>query len=170
MIEEIINNINYRLNEETLTAEVAEKSGGYEGAIVIPETVVFNDVSYRVTTIGEWAFCDCKSLTGIIIPNSVMTIGSRAFQNCTSLSSITIPNSVMSIEAWAFAVCRSLTSIAIPNSVTSIGENAFYDCESLSTIQYAGTIAQWEEIILQDDWNNEVPAKVVHCTDDDVKI
>ena len=31
MIEEIINGINYRLNEETLTAEVAEKSGGYEG-------------------------------------------------------------------------------------------------------------------------------------------
>ena len=99
VIEEIINGINYRLNEETLTAEVTEKSGGYEGAIIIPETVVFNEATYCVTTIGEWAFCGCQSLTSIIIPNSVMTIGSRAFQNCTSLSSITIPNSVTSIEA-----------------------------------------------------------------------
>ena len=46
MKEEIINSINYRLNEETLTAEVAENSGGYEGAIVIPETVVLNEVTY----------------------------------------------------------------------------------------------------------------------------
>ena len=123
--EEIINGINYRLNEETLTAEVAEKSGSYEGAIVIPETVVFNDVTYRVTTIGEWAFCGCKSLTAITIPDSVTTIGARAFQTCTLLSSITIPNSVTSIEAWAFADCRSLTSIAIPDSVTSIGGGTF---------------------------------------------
>ena len=36
MKEEIINGINYRLDEETLTAEVIEKSGGYEGGINIP--------------------------------------------------------------------------------------------------------------------------------------
>ena len=29
MIEEIINNINYRLDNDNLTAEVTEKSGGY---------------------------------------------------------------------------------------------------------------------------------------------
>ena len=46
MKEEIINGINYRLNEETLTAEIAEKSDGYEGAIIIPETVVLNEVTY----------------------------------------------------------------------------------------------------------------------------
>ena len=132
--EEIINNINYRLDNDNLTAEVSEKSGGYEGAIVIPETVVFNDVTYRVTTIGEWAFCDCKSLTSIIIPNSVMTIGARALEGCSSLTSITIPNSVTSIKAWAFAGCTSLISIAIPNSVTSIGQGAFDICSSLTTI------------------------------------
>lgn len=85
--EEIINGINYRLNEETLTAEVIKKEG-YEGKIIIPETVVFNDVTYRVTTIGEWAFCNCKSLTSIIIPNSVMIIGSRAFSRCKKLDFI----------------------------------------------------------------------------------
>ena len=42
-----IKGINYRLNEETLTAEViAEKV--YEGDIIIPETVVFNELTYRV--------------------------------------------------------------------------------------------------------------------------
>ena len=45
MIETIINDINYRLDEETLTAEVIRRKGfEYEGNIIIPETTVFNDV------------------------------------------------------------------------------------------------------------------------------
>ena len=86
--EEIINGINYRLNEETLTAEVAEMSDGYEGAIVIPETVVLNDVTYRVTRIGERAFFRCDLLNFITIPNSVMSIGKRAFSRCKELDFI----------------------------------------------------------------------------------
>ena len=61
MKEEVINGINYRLNEETLTAEVIKKEG-YEGNIIIPETVVLNEVTYRVTSIGERAFSRCKEL------------------------------------------------------------------------------------------------------------
>ena len=88
MIEEIINGINYRLDNDNLTAEVTEKSGGYEGAIVIPETVVFNDVTYRVTSIGERAFFSCDLLNFIAIPNSVMSIGKRAFSRCKKLDFI----------------------------------------------------------------------------------
>ena len=81
-----------------------------------------------------------------------------------------IGNRVTSIEDYAFDGCKKLTSITLPDSVTSVGECAFYDCSSLTSITFQGTIAKWEEIILQDDWNNEVPAKVVHCTDGDVEI
>jgi hypothetical protein len=88
MKEEIINGINYHLNEETLTAEVAEKSDGYEGAIVIPETVVLNEVTYRVTSIGERAFFRCDLLNFITITNSVMSIGKSAFFRCKELDSI----------------------------------------------------------------------------------
>ena len=35
-----------------------------------------------VTTIGEWAFSSCSSLTSIDIPNSVTTIGEYAFRAC----------------------------------------------------------------------------------------
>ena len=87
MIEEIINGINYRLNEETLTAEVIKKEG-YEGNIIIPETVVLNEVTYRVTSIGERAFFRCDLLNFITIPNSVMSIGKRAFSRCKKLDFI----------------------------------------------------------------------------------
>jgi hypothetical protein len=50
-----------------------------------------------VTAIGEMAFRDCKSLTGIAIPNSVTSIGVAAFYGCDSLTSVAIPSSVISI-------------------------------------------------------------------------
>ena len=79
-----------------------------------------------VTTIGEWAFLDCSSLTSVTIPNSVTTIGKNAFSDCKALTSITIPNSVMTIGNEAFSFCSSLTSVTIPNSVRTIGAKAFY--------------------------------------------
>ena len=169
MKEEIINGINYRLDEETKTAEVI-KMDGYEGDIIIPETVVFNEVTCRVTSIGDWAFELCTELSSITIPKGVTNIGSYAFFACKSLKVIALPESVTCIGDSAFNSCDSLTSITIPASITSIGKCAFLDCESLTSITFQGTIAQWEEIELSDGWNDEIPAKVVHCTDGDVEI
>ena len=66
-----------------------------------------------VTTIGEFAFISCSSLTSMTIPNSVNTIGWSAFGNCTGLTSVIIPNSVTSIEKYAFSGCIGLTSITV---------------------------------------------------------
>ena len=85
---EIIDGIKYRLDEDELTAEVCQKMG-YKGDIIIPETVVFNEVTYRVTRIAEKTFDECKSLTSIVIPDSVTSIGEWAFSDCSSLTSIT---------------------------------------------------------------------------------
>ena len=67
MKEKIINGINYRLNDWTKTAEVIKKGGLYEGNIIIPETVVFNELTYRVTSIGKEAFAFCNPLTSMCI-------------------------------------------------------------------------------------------------------
>ena len=131
MIETVINDINYRLDEEMLTAEVTEKSGGYAGDVIIPETIVFNDVTYRVTSIGEKAFNGCYKLTAITIPNGITSIRKGTFARCRKLTAITIPNSVTSIRKHAFAGCSSLTFLTIPDSVTSIGYRAFAGCSSL---------------------------------------
>lgn len=58
-----------------------------------------------VTGIGEYAFCECESLTSVSIPNSVTRIGKGAFERCSGITSITIPNSVTSIGSSAFSGC-----------------------------------------------------------------
>ena len=87
-----------------------------------------------VTSIGEWAFSYCNSLTSINIPNSVTAIGNGAFESCIGLTSVDISNSVTSIGKYAFYNCGGLTSINISNSVTSIGDHAFFWCTGLTSI------------------------------------
>ena len=46
-------------------------SNEYEGNVVIPKSVTYNEKTYSVTSIGKYAFHDCSGLTSIDIPNSV---------------------------------------------------------------------------------------------------
>ena len=94
----------------------------------IPNNLTIPD---SVTSIGDWAFYGCTSLTRVTIGNSVTSIGDCAFGYCESLTSVTIGNSVTSIGNYAFYNCTGLTNITIPNSVTSIGYDAFYNCNNL---------------------------------------
>ena len=87
-----------------------------------------------VTNIGDYAFSGCRSLTNIVIPNSVTSIGDNAFEYCFSLSNLIIPDGVTSIGDGAFVGCTSLSSVVIPDSVSCIGNNAFWGCESLTDI------------------------------------
>ncbi len=107
---------------------------GPTGALTIPSTVTYDNQTYSVTAIGNYAFADCYDLASVTIPNSVTSIGNRSFRYCFGLTSISIPNSVTSIGNRTFFGCSGLTSISIPNSVTSIGDWAFADCSSLATI------------------------------------
>ena len=101
-----------------------------------------NGYCCQVTSIGEYAFYGCSSLTSVSIPSSVTSIGKSAFAGCRGLTYITIPSSVTSIGGSAFGSCSGLTSIEIPNSVTTIGENAFAYCSGFNKV-IVKDIAAW---------------------------
>lgn len=92
------------------------------------------EIKSGVTSIGNWAFTDCRGLTKITIPSSVTSIGNDAFGGCTILTSVKIPSSVTSIGAEAFVYCSSLKSITIPSSIKSIVDWTFEQCTSLTSV------------------------------------
>ena len=108
-------------------------------------SVTFGENS-QLTTIGNCAFEGCGNLTSIVIPDGVTRIGYEAFRDCDSLTSVTIGNNVTTIGDYAFYYCHSLTSIVIPDGVTTIGYEAFSGCDSLTDIYYAGAEEQWNTL------------------------
>ena len=114
-----------KVNDFVIENGVLIKYNGNDPAVVVPDSV---------TSIGNSAFLDCRSLISVEIPDSVTSIGGAAFYGCSSLTSVEIPDSVTSIGEVAFRGCSSLTSVEIPDSVTSIGNHAFYNCSSLTSI------------------------------------
>ena len=84
-------------------------------------------IGKNVTTIGNYAFYGCRSLTSVAIGDSVAKIGECAFYDCYNLTSVTIPDSVTKIDEYAFYGCSSLSSVTIPDSVWSIEDKAFFD-------------------------------------------
>ena len=116
-----------------------QNSSAISGTVNIPSAVTYNNNTYSVTAIGDYAFIVCTSLTSVTIPNSITSIGQGAFFGCSGLTSISIPNSVTSIGAEAFRSC-SFVSVTIPNSVSSIGSHAFIKCRNLTSVTIPNSV------------------------------
>ena len=108
-----------------------------------------------VTSIGDYAFDGCTSLSSIVIPDSVTSIGNSAFSGCTSLTTIRVEegNTVYDSRNNCNAIIETSTnrlifgcaSTIIPDSVTSIGECAFSYCTSLTSIVIPDSVTSIEE-------------------------
>ena len=129
----------------TGTGEMDNYTGGIAGKPWSYKNVKQVIIDDGVTTIGNSAFSECKSLTSINIPNSVKTIGVCAFSTCTALTSINIPNSVTTIEKGAFSYCYKLKQIDIPNSVTTLSKDLLSDCRALESIRIHKDVVKIEE-------------------------
>ena len=131
-----INGINYTLSSSAKAATVI--AGNYSGKIVIPATVVYNNITYNVTTINA-AFKECTGVTSVTIPNSVTSIGGNAFMNCTGLTSLVLGTGITTIEASAFEGCTGLTSVHIKDIAAwlQIQFKSFYGGTYANPLYYA---------------------------------
>ena len=124
------------------TVEVTSNPDKYSGNVTIPNSVLYNGITYNVTAIGQKAFYGCSSLTSVDIPNSVTLIYPLAFSDFTCLTSVDIPNSVVKIGEAAFFGCSYMTSVTIGNHVISIDEMAFGRCNRLTSV-HISDLAAW---------------------------
>ncbi|MBQ6190149.1 MAG: leucine-rich repeat protein, partial [Bacteroidaceae bacterium] len=130
-----IDDVYYNLSGEKATVTYSEKNTNnkyaYRGAVVIPDSVIWEDKVYYVTAIGEYAFSNCDAMTSIELPESINTIGQYAFQNCSTLTSIKIPQNLSIIDTHVFDGCKRIRELQIPSKVTEIKDGAFEGCSSV---------------------------------------
>ena len=105
-----------------------------------------------VTSIVDYAFLGCTSLTSVTIPDSVTDIGEWAFYDCSGLQEIqvTTGNSnyssvggVLFNAAGTEIVCfpKGFSGVyTIPDGVASIGAGAFFGCASLTGVTLPNTL------------------------------
>lgn len=98
--------INYILDDESKTAAVTyqgnnPEENNYKGEITLPAKFKYNDVYYKVTSIGEKAFYGCDSIVYINIGGLIEKIGTEAFGN-NGMTSLIIPDNVVDIADDAF--------------------------------------------------------------------
>ncbi len=111
----------------------------------------FNELQYfkGLTSISDYTFANCNSLTSIIIPENVTSISKQAFI-CSALSTIKVDanNTVYDSRNNCNAVIEKSTNTlilgckttTIPESVTIIGPYAYAYCTGLSSITIPETI------------------------------
>ena len=120
---------------------------------VIPEDVTIigsNVFSYSkinsitlpdgITTIENFAFKNCKNLSGISFPKSLIHIGKEAFSNCEKIEEVSFPDSVTFIGEGAFSRCTGIKTISMPPKLSTIQPNTFYDCFELSEIRLSENV------------------------------
>lgn len=121
-----VDGIQYSVVSTTnLTVNVTGFNSSYEGDLVLNGSVVYNDATYQVASIGNFAFQNCSSLTSVGDLSSCMSIGDNAFNGCSNLTSVGELSACTSIGYGAFngmAACPyiTITSPTIPTITGSI--------------------------------------------------
>ena len=106
-----------------------------------------------VTSIGDYAFYQCRDLTKVTIPNSVTLIGDAAFNGCSGLTKLILEDGEESITGLSFPNSPietlylgrntseefvegnyTLKELIIGKSVTSISNLVFSGCSGLTKL------------------------------------
>lgn len=120
-----------KLSTDNVGVANPNKSSFYKGDIVIPEIVKYNNKTYTVTSIENFAFMGSEGLTSVTLPKTITIIGDRSFSGCMGLTTFVIPENVTIIGYDAFYGSNNIKDIYIPKSVTTICSRAFSGLERL---------------------------------------
>lgn len=111
----------------------------------------------KLTSIGAWAFADCRTLERLYLPSQINSLGDAAFFNSSKLnefsaiqpvrvgdaafkgvSSLTLHNiggnTAEEFGRYAFYGMASLETMHLPDNLRHIGDHAFDGCTSLTSM------------------------------------
>ena len=95
---------------------------------------------YPVTAIGSYAFENCKSVTDVILPDTVITVGEGAFQNCNALARVKLGDGVKVVGKRAFAECDVLSQIDFGQSLHTIEDRGFAYNHQIKQVDFPASL------------------------------
>jgi hypothetical protein len=113
-------------------------SAATAGALILPDTVSDGTLTYKVTSIGNFAFYRCSLLTDTGLGNNqgITSVGDYAFAYCAALTDtgLATNQTLTLLGASAFNSCTSLTDTGLGSNqaLTSLGTLTFAGCTSLT--------------------------------------
>ena len=84
----------------------------------------------RLKTIEDSAFCFCRNLAKITLPDGLETIGGCAFLH-SSLESVIFPASLRTIGQTSFASCKSLKVVKFNDGLEVLGTSEKRESEDI---------------------------------------
>lgn len=149
------------LSQDDKTVEVTYRDteyNSYSGDVAIPEQVTYNNETYRVTTIGHFAFNSCSELTSIAIPSSITLIDDGAFLICDGLTAVYIDDLsawlnidiITSYSTYSYSPLyfahnlylngELVTDLVIPDGTTEIKDYAFQGGECFQSVTIPNSV------------------------------
>jgi hypothetical protein len=122
----------YDLDSSSGTASVLFNKA--EGDLVIPASIVYDGITYQVTSLIANAFSGCTALRSVTLPSTIKTVSVHAFSSCTALTSVS-GDGVTKLDSYAFYNCLSLMDVKLPN-LTTLGLYSLANCTSLRSINF----------------------------------
>ena len=132
-----------------------------EKDVVVPESVIYNDTTFIVTTfgVGGSVFSDIARTTveSIHLPKTVMITNFRALGDCPNLTSVVVDEENEDLDSRdncnaiitsndkyraANRLVAACNTTIIPNTVTEIGDYAFYYCTSIEKIDVPNSVTK----------------------------
>lgn len=98
------------------------------------------DIPGQTVEIGDYAYGECRGITGVVIPIGVRRIGRHAFYNCRGLKKVVLPGTGIVLEDGAFKNCHALSFIVLTGceEETSCLRNILYDVEQAAEVRLEG--------------------------------
>ena len=146
----------FTLNPTAKTATVGNGSssdnnsgyyGAQMGAVVVPDTVTKDGVTYQVIGIGQNAFYQNSHVTSVTIGANVSSVIPSAFADCTNLKEISVDSGnqyfcssegvlydIGKLYLYVYPAQKTEASFTVPDTVKTIGQYAFYDNSYLTSI------------------------------------
>lgn len=152
----------FLLNDTSMTATVGANTtdsnnagydGGYNGEIVIPDTVIKGESTYKVIGINRYAFADYPWVNTVTVGENVSAIEPSAFRGCENLTAITVDEGNLQfadqdgvlfdkagLYLYVYPAGRPVDAYTVPDTCDTVGTQAFYGAVNLTELTVPNSV------------------------------